>query len=358
MIVQKYISSELVKTSGSILLFLVLIVFCNRFIHELDNAVEGDFAGQLLFQVVALQLPEFFMVLVPLSLALAIMVTFSRMAQHHELEVLYASGISYADLLGMTMKMGIVVAVISAVFSLWGSPTAIATQQEIINEHKEAFLTTLLKPGQFQELPNREGILYIAKRKKGSQALEGVFAALSLDEEGTDIVFAQKGDLALAGVNEEQPQIRLIHGSAYKGQDDSGLSKTLFEALDFQLPKQSEPVRYKRRAKPTSVLMQSDDSEDKGELMWRLSVLICPLVLVLFAMRIAKPQQRKERTGHIIAMTLLVLIYFNLLALFRSWIEVGTLNFWVGLILPNLALSLLAIYLNAEVFSRKYEVKR
>ena len=71
MIVFRYLSRELLLTSGAVSAVLLVIIMSGRFIKYLAQAAEGRLDHTVLFLIMAYKLPSFFQLILPLGLFLS-----------------------------------------------------------------------------------------------------------------------------------------------------------------------------------------------------------------------------------------------------------------------------------------------
>ena len=72
MIVFRYLSRELLLTSGAVSAVLLVIIMSGRFIKYLAQAAEGRLDHTVLFLIMAYKLPSFFQLILPLGLFLGV----------------------------------------------------------------------------------------------------------------------------------------------------------------------------------------------------------------------------------------------------------------------------------------------
>jgi lipopolysaccharide export system permease protein len=75
----------------------------------------------------------------------------------------------------------------------------------------------------------------------------------------------------------------------------------------------------------------SDDLGAKAELQWRISVPLGLLILTLLAVPLSRSKPRQSRYGGLASGVLIYIIYANLLAAAKVWVEDGEIPVFVGL---------------------------
>ena len=88
MILRRYICQEIIVTMIAITTVLLVIFLSNHFLRYIQQAAVGKLSGDLLFQVMLLQIPRLLGYLLPLGLFIAILLVFGRMYVDNEMAVL------------------------------------------------------------------------------------------------------------------------------------------------------------------------------------------------------------------------------------------------------------------------------
>ena len=93
------------------------------------------------------------------------------------------------------------------------------------------------------------------------------------------------------------------------------------------------------------MLVATRSDPERAELFWRLSVPISALVLTLLAIPLAYVNPRLGRSFNLVAAALVYMIYSNCLNIVQSFIAQGTLDLWVGLLLPHATAAVVGLVL-------------
>ena len=113
---------ELTSVFGLIFLLLILISVGGRFSGYVDEVVEGRIPAEMLGSVLALRLPEFIQLVIPLSLFISVLITLGRYHSEQEFSVLLMGGLSPTRLLTWLGIVVLPLTVTVALFSMWLSP--------------------------------------------------------------------------------------------------------------------------------------------------------------------------------------------------------------------------------------------
>ena len=174
MIIQRYIYRELLQKLVWILGLLVLIFASNRFVGFLADAAEGNLPGDLVFLMLGYKMLATLPKILPISVLVAMLLAFSRMANDRELVVLAASGISRLFQLNIIIRFAAVFCVLVAVITLYLAPWAEQNMHTLKQRAKQESDISGIKPGQFKEFSEGDRVVYVQKPSLDKKAMEEV----------------------------------------------------------------------------------------------------------------------------------------------------------------------------------------
>ena len=93
------------------------------------------------------------------------------------------------------------------------------------------------------------------------------------------------------------------------------------------------------------LVMQKDNLEAQGELLWRISWPLAALNLILIAIPLSFTNPRAGRSLNMVVALLLFVLYLNGISVGRTWVEHGTFHLIPAIILLNGAFTVLAVVL-------------
>ena len=94
MLIQRYLTRDVLVHAGAVTLVLFLVVFSGRFINYLAEAAIGDISPAILLPVMFYKLPSFLELILPLGFFLGILLSFGRLYAESEMIILRTSGIA------------------------------------------------------------------------------------------------------------------------------------------------------------------------------------------------------------------------------------------------------------------------
>ncbi|SUC78775.1 Lipopolysaccharide export system permease protein lptF [Providencia stuartii] len=93
MIIIRYLVRETLKSQLAILFVLMLIFFSQKSIDILGAAVQGNIPSDLVLPLLGLGVPEMAQLILPLSLFLGLLMTYSKLYTESEITVMHACGL-------------------------------------------------------------------------------------------------------------------------------------------------------------------------------------------------------------------------------------------------------------------------
>ncbi|AKJ41270.1 LPS export ABC transporter permease LptF [Pragia fontium] len=346
MIIIRYLIRETFKSQIAILFILLLIFFCQKLVRILSMAVEGDIPTNLVFSLLGLGIPEMAQLILPLSLFLAILMTFSKLYAESEITVMYACGLSKNVLLISALMLSLFTGIVAGVNSIWLGPISAANQEKILAEAKANPSLGALVEGQFQPSKDGNAVLFVGN-VEGNKFTNVFLAQLRTSgNQRPSVVVADKGHI-VEDPNGAQ-RIFLDTGTRYEG---TAMLRD-FRVTDFN---QYQAVIGHQEAAldDTDVdqasftsLMTTDSHQAKAELNWRLTLIISVPLMAFLVVPLSEVNPRQGRVVSMLPAMLLYLIYFLLQSSIRSNASRGKIDpmMWVWVV--NLSYLAIGILLN------------
>ncbi|MEO8223329.1 MAG: LPS export ABC transporter permease LptF, partial [Gammaproteobacteria bacterium] len=246
-----------------------------------------------------------------------------------EMAAMMACGIGPAKLYRALLTLGVLVALLVGVLALVVAPAALRQVEIYVAQAKRDASLGLLAAGSFVTFANGTAVLY-AGSMSPDKHLHDVFVERR-NGGRVEVIVADEAWQQDAGDG-----IRILtfaRGQRYEGQPGGPRFRTVEFAehgIPFELPA-GGPLKLEPAARPTLDLIESADPVDRAELHWRVGVPLTLLVLTFLAVPLAKTEPRKGRFAGLGSAVLVYLVYANLLAAGRGWLERSQLPQAVGL---------------------------
>jgi lipopolysaccharide export system permease protein len=346
MLIRRYLFKEITTTFSAVILVIMLIAVSNKFVRLIGKAAMGDIAPDILLQVFLFQIPELLAFLLPIALFLAILLCFSRFFADNEIPVMFACGISWQRLLGVSLSVGTIVMLLAGLLTCYGTPRFAQYREELLHKEGPLLLIQTITPGRFHAFQHDRFVFYMADLSADRSQLKHIFIAeqpkKTSDKEGS-VVTAQSGEI-VREPNTENTYIKLKEGRRYSGKPgDNDYSMIEFQEYQRLIEQTVTPEGLVfQRATPTQQLLQHPTPANNAELQWRLSIPLSALLLAFLAVPLSRVSPRAGRFGKLFIAVVICIVYFNLLTISKRWISSGILSPWIGVWWVHILLFLLA----------------
>lgn len=334
MILFKYLSKQVYQLVAGITITLFIIGLFSRFIQYLSQAAIGELSSDMLFWIVVYRMPDFLLIILPLSFFLAVLVTYSRLHAENEMTILFNSGVSELKLLAYTQLMAALILGTVAILSFQLAPWGLKNTETLLLQQGELTEVDLITAGRFQTFDRGNRVTYadrVLENFLGQRELQNVFVAAPLSNSavGSRIILADRAKSLISGRDRylELKNVRQIEGEP--GQTDFSIS--YFEKQMFLLPESEEVEKIDGEATlPMNQLFGSSEPRLIAELQWRLSLVLLIPILVTLAVPLSRVRPRQGQYSKLFVAILLFASYILLLQICRDAISRGSLLPWVG----------------------------
>ncbi len=340
MIITRYVSKEVFQTLLAIISVLMLAFLCQQMVRYLNYAATGRIPTQILFHLVGFEIPNLLGLLLPLSLYLAILMTYGRLYADHEMSILQMCGFGHARMMGITLVMSMLVSLIVLMLMLWINPISSAKRQQLMSSDAATLhLIRTLIPGRFRVSPGGQHVMYVEKLSRDHERANNVFMAREkkMGDDGQSFVYnlvvANQGYQIKDAASGDQFFVAK-EGYRYEGVPGHNDYKiTKFNQYKVRIPtKVAPPNPSEVEALRSYQLWQRyNDPLAAAELQWRISIGIATLMLALLAVPLSAVQPRKGRYLALLPAIMVYIFYINILFITRRWVERGTLSIAIGM---------------------------
>ena len=347
MVVNRYIRGSLVRATGAVTLVLLLIALSNKFVSLIGKAATGELPGGLLFQMIALHIPELMALLLPLGFFLGIIFTIGRLYAENEMVALFANGVSWRVFIRAVLTISAVITLIVGTLTLWSVPKFHLFKEQLLRQHESAQLIQSMSPGRFHALKNGALVFYVEDLKGDRDKLQEVFIAEQpLDSsEAWSVLTAKRGEIDKS--DEGNRYLVLSDGTRYEGKPGSNdYSVVSYETYGRLLEEPEKQIPMFNRVTPTLKLLKSTAPHHIAELQWRMALPLSTTILGLMALGISYVPPRGGRYAKVLPAVLSYIVYYNILTISKRWVEGETVPpliglWWVHLLALGFALCVL-----------------
>jgi lipopolysaccharide export system permease protein len=336
-IVDRYLARELLASFLAAVAILLLVTVGATVADLLNKIAHGRVAADLLITLIGLRTVDSLTLLVPLAVFLGVQLAYGRLYRESEMAVFAASGLSVIGLVRPLLLLALPLTLAMAMISFWLAPASVRQAQTLQEEASRSLILTGLEPGRFVELPNNDGVMYVDSMNTDGTQFKKMFIASERNNAANtatniNVITAADGEL-YHDANGVERYLGLNDGFRVEGalgQDNYRLMR--YERNDIKLQDSENDANADsvKRSAPTSVLLASTDIVQRAELQWRLAAPLSVLVLVMLALPLAKASPREPRYARLLIALLAWFIYYNCLALGRTWISQGKYSPLIG----------------------------
>ncbi|TNF33912.1 MAG: LPS export ABC transporter permease LptF [Gammaproteobacteria bacterium] len=320
-IIDRYISKELLLTCLAVTLVLMLILLSSTLARLLGKAADGSIPSDAVLPLLSITAARYLILLLPLSLYLGVLLSFSRLYKDNEMAAMGACGIGLKRFYRPLMIVVIPVTLLVSFLTLYAMPWIAQKGQLIKAEIESRSELTGLIPGRFNESSDGNAIMFLERQSSDGHHMENVFMHQSLDADRSQVETAARA----SRYRDEQGRhfILFIDGQHYQGQPGKrDFQIVQYEKHGIYLPESAVPEQSTHRdAMLTRELWQSEHPLHQAELQWRLSIPLATLLLAILALPLSYTTPRKGRYSKLALAILIYLMYSNLLGVGQTWVE-------------------------------------
>ena len=192
MIFQRALRRELLSTAGAVFTTLFTITVTVMLIRILGQAAGGKIASQDVIAMIGFTSLGYLPILLNLTGFIAVLMVISRSYQDSEMVVWFASGQSLSAWVRPVMALGIPLAVMTALLSMWVTPWAYQNRSEFQERFQKREDIARISPGRFQESSSADRVFFVEGIAEDQSRVRNVFVN-TIKDGRTSIVVAREG---------------------------------------------------------------------------------------------------------------------------------------------------------------------
>ncbi|MFC5472550.1 LPS export ABC transporter permease LptF [Paraherbaspirillum soli] len=327
MIFQRALRRELISTAGAVFTTLFTIIITVMLIKILGQAAGGQIASQDVVALIGFQSLNYLPILLILTGYISVLLVVTRSYQDSEMVVWFASGQSLVTWVKPVLDFGFPIILLTAILSFVATPWANNQSAQYRERFEKREDISKVSPGKFQESAAANRIFFVEGFSGDSSKVKNVF--VNTQDEGKNSVVAAKEGVVETDKNGDKFLI-LSQGRRYDGvPNQTELRVMEFERYGVLVASHSQAVSGDKsaRALPTSALLKDRNDFNMGELLWRLSLPLMALCLMLLAIPLSFVNPRVGRSGNLVIALLLYVAYSNMTSVFQASVVQKRLSF-------------------------------
>ena len=360
-----HITKELMSPFILGLLIFTFILLTNRILKLMDLVVNKGVGLDEVIKLITYLLPSFFMLTIPMSVLLAILITLGRLSADGELIAMKASGISLYQILPPFIALCVTGFLLTNMLSLLLLPQgnrAFRNQLfSLSKRHSEANLQERIFNDDFEGL-----IIYINEIPGQGKHMQGIVISDKRETEVPSLIIGEEG-MIISDQNERKVTLRLFNGSIHRAANDSlAYQKAIFKTYDMNLQLSNEEsendtdVKYSEQSIAALLKLLTDRSKEKKssikiqtEIHKRFAFPFACVVLGLVGIPFGAYRRKGNRSYGFVLCIIILFLYYVFLNFGETMAKRGILYPALGIWLPNVVLGIVGCYLLSVVNREK-----
>lgn len=354
MIIARYLIKEIALTLFGVCLILMLIGLSGQLVGLFAEVTAGNLSVNTVMIVLGLKTLKMLLVIFPLSLYLAVLMTLSQLYQNNEMAAISSCGISQTYILRAVLSIALLFAIVVGTFSLQIVPWANLLQQQIVTASKNSSDLEGMSAGRFKEISSGGGVMYIEDINEERTQLQNIFVQGKVKNSET-IIRANSGHQMVDEATGDRFMV-LEKGVRFEtGAGKQGYTVVEFEKHGVRIREKSDAkVQKKYSAMPTLELLKGESTAHKAELHSRMAPVFLCLLLAALAVPLSKTSPRQGRYARLGLGLIIYIVFNNFIYVGKTWINFGKVPTEVGLWWVHALLLLLVVFLFMQQTGFKY----
>ncbi len=357
-IISRYIFQEMLPPFILNMAFFTFMFLMTRILEITDMIVNYGVNIWTVIKILGFTMPFFLQFIIPMSVMMAVLLTFLKMSSDNEIIALKAGGISIYRLLPPVFLFALMGGCLTGATAIYGLPTGRVAIKQLLYDVAVNNSEIGLKPRTFNDAFNGV-MLYVDKIEPATRTLLDVFIEDQRSPDVVSTVVSPKGRLF------SQPetggfQLRLYNGSINQVDiRDRSAHTVQFETYDIRLDIQKSggmqgggPKNQEEMSIPEllDTLHKADKKDDRYyltlmEFHKKFSLPASCLFLALLAVPLGIQSKHGKRSFGVVLGLIFFLFYYLMLS--AGWVfgETGVYPPLIGMWVPNLVMGGIGLFL-------------
>ncbi len=342
----RYLLKEMVVPFFRTMLFLTVLMVFGQMLKLAEQFSAMGLSAMAIFKAICYSFAPAMSMILPLSVLLAAILAYGRLAADGELTAAAAAGYPFSRLLVTPFIFGLAVSGAALFFSVYGEPWGIRSLQKLLSDSVKESLSREIQPDTFYNwLP---GIMLYTGGRAADSTLEKLLFVDTRSSEGVLAVTAKNGRLLPLSAS-SAILFHLNDGAVYLGQDEK-LTKVAYETNDYRLDLgklsgKGEGLFVERQGMTLRELTQAAaDNTLTDRTRWRYLTafhkkLALPLAGIIFSLLgalLASSRQKSSLAKGLIIGVIVIGVYYYIMRTGELAAIRGEMPSWLAMWLPNM----------------------
>lgn len=313
MIFQRALRRDLLSTAGAVFTTLFTITITITLIRILGQAAGGKIASGDVVALLGFSALNYLPIILNLTGFVSVLLVVTRSYQDSEMVVWFASGLSLSRWIRPVLMFSLPLVATTAALSFFLTPWS--NQQSAIYKERYANREDIARvsPGKFQESSSADRVFFVEGVTGDSTRVKNIFVSSQRNGK-TSVVVAKEGTVEYDKNGDKF--LVMSKGRRYDGvptQSDFELME--FDRYGVLVGRQSQALvgDTSARALPTIELIRNRSNFNDGELLWRMSLPLMGVLLMLLAIPLGFVNPRGGRSANLLIALFLFVFYSNML---------------------------------------------
>jgi len=247
MVILRYILKHLLYVTVFVTCVLTVLVMLTQSLRFLELIIETGAPPGIFFNLMALAIPRFLEVVLPLAIVTAVIFIYSKMTTENEMVILRAAGFDQKSLMMPALWLAVIGFVCMAFLTTWATPTSHNRLEVLRSGLKTEYASFLLREGVFNNIDDGT-MIYVDERGAGG-TLSGLVIHNAPDNGDSEVtIIADRGDIT--STDEDTTELIVYNGTRQSLNSETGnLDVLQFEEYTLEIQNRRSVVN--RRARGT-----------------------------------------------------------------------------------------------------------
>ncbi len=315
-ILLKSINYEIIKTFFGVLIIFLFLVLGSKLVGYFEDAAEGVLNPEIIFSVVALRIPDFVSLLLPLSYFLAVTIVLSRLYSEREMFGFLSVGLSLSNIFKFLLPLTLFLMISVYTLNAFIAPITKEMSKDMLIADSIDELIDSLDEEKINMLDDGKGFISFDEKNKNSTFRNPIF--VSLDNNSFFVLLAE--NMSIINSNSNNYEFIFYEGlmTTNFNSDTNGHIESFFK--EFVLPFEN---KLQNKENLIDEILDYSPSIGKAKLFWDISLPLMILVLLIVALNISIVGPRDGRLKSIMPGVLIYIFYLSFIIMVRDRIETG-----------------------------------
>ncbi len=357
-ITNRYIIKEMLAPFSINMLVFIFLFLMTEMIEITDWIVNYNLNILAVLKIIVFTLPWFLMFIIPMSVMMAVLLTFLRMSNDNEIIAIKSCGLSVYRLLPPVLVFALFGCLLTAFITLYGVPQSKTALEEMAMRLAASHVDIGLKERTFNDA-FKDVMLYVNKIDTQNKKLIDIFIEDKRQPDIVSTVVAPKGQLF------SEPGKFIFHLLLFNGTihqtnlKERSATSIQFDTYKLSLDFKNEMDKHKNRDKHREAMsirelhqyMENRANKDvdyyKAKLVLhrRFAIPVACLAMGLIAFPLGIQSKNAKRSFGLILCLFFFLLYYLLLTVGYGFGEDGIYPPEIGMWVPNFVMGSIGLFL-------------